>query len=495
MPHSLARLLFVLMLLGLASRAVADPPATEPPPEALPPQMWEQAPTHDQRLVNQLLDSPHWPFRAFAMLRLERFDGASIEPLLRARLADPAWQVRIFALRAMHRRGWAIPPAQLADEADARVILHALRCGVALDDEKIERGAKKLMRTRAIDELMLGLEVASASTNERLRREAQRRLTVLIERLDDAVLLRLNDRLARVLGVGRNGETVPRSIAAWREWAATAGPPTLASPEYRPPRLIRDGAEANVPFVATLDTERFARLLDYFGVLQARDLQLALVIDSTSSMVPMLNETRAGAEQLILFLDDLSKSMQLGVVAYRDHDNPPIWEGQPFTADIDAMREFLFGIRITGGRDLPEAVLAGLEACHELDWNKTAERQIILIGDARPHDHELYQLHQVLEWYRENDIEVHAVHVPQEPQESYMRLLDPVQASARRAELDEHNVLTRKQFQRIADTGGGSFISLTDSRQLVPEIMHLTIEEPWWPAFDEFYAMYCALCR
>ena len=34
-----------------------------------------------------------------------------------------------------------------------------------------------------------------------------------------------------------------------------------------------------------------------------------------------------------------------------------------------------------------------------------------------------------------------------------------------------------------------------EAEQLVPAIMHLTIEESWWPPFDEFYAAYLELCR
>jgi hypothetical protein len=31
--------------------------------------------------------------------------------------------------------------------------------------------------------------------------------------------------------------------------------------------------------------------------------------------------------------------------------------------------------------------------------------------------------------------------------------------------------------------------------ELVPAVMHLTIEEAWWPVFDEFYEVYVTLCR
>ena len=49
------------------------------------------------------------------------------------------------------------------------------------------------------------------------------------------------------------------------------------------------------------------------------------------------------------------------------------------------MRRALFGIRITGGADFPEAVFEGLVAASQLDWNRQAARQIVLIGDTE-HD-------------------------------------------------------------------------------------------------------------
>ena len=47
----------------------------------------------------------------------------------------------------------------------------------------------------------------------------------------------------------------------------------------------------------------------------------------------------------------------------------------------------------------------------------------------------------------------------------------------------------------IARRGGGESTTLNAAGDLVPAIMHLTIEEAWWPAFDEFYALYLELCR
>ncbi len=61
--------------------------------------------------------------------------------------------------------------------------------------------------------------------------------------------------------------------------------------------------------------------------------------------------------------------------------------------------------------------------------------------------------------------------------------------------VEDHNPLTDKAFSEIARLGGGDKVTLEDSADLVPSIMHLTIEKDWWPPFDQFYDLYLDLCR
>jgi len=211
-------------------------------------------------------------------------------------------------------------------------------------------------------------------------------------------------------------------------------------------------------------------------------------------MLPMINEARAGVESLILFLDDLARTMRLALVAYRDHDNLPVWEGEAFTTDVARIRGFLYRIRITGGWDLPEAVLEGLTACGQLKWSREAERQIVLVGDARPHDEDDYKISSLLDAFRQADVRVNTVHVPMQLSPAHWRL-PPEQRAEREAEIADHNALTATAFAEIAERGGGEHVTLDRAADLVPSIMHLSIETPWRPAFDEFYALYMDLCR
>lgn len=244
-----------------------------------------------------------------------------------------------------------------------------------------------------------------------------------------------------------------------------------------------------------MDDETLTRLLDYLASLRQRDLDLVIVMDATASMIPMINQARVGVDALILFLNDISREMRLAFIAYRDHDNKPVWDGHPFTTDIASIRKYLFDLRITGGADYPEAVLDGFTACNSLKWNREATREIVLVGDAPPHEQDVYQVHALMDSFRDSGITVHAVHVPMAYRAGHYDRLTPEQAEEARQFLEEYNASTRKTFTEIADAGGGRSAQVTDAEQLVPSIMHFTIEEAWWPVFDEFYAMYRELCR
>ena len=149
----------------------ADPPSTQPtPPPTAPsaPPVEQPEPTSaddqllaaaatpsfagieevERRTVLALLDSRHWPLRAFALMRLERYrPGPELEALITPRLCDESWQVRCYAIAAARRMGVDIPSELLAEESEPAVIRTALRAGLTLDPKIVSRGARVLMRT------------------------------------------------------------------------------------------------------------------------------------------------------------------------------------------------------------------------------------------------------------------------------------------------------------------------------------------------------------
>jgi hypothetical protein len=73
--------------------------------------------------------------------------------------------------------------------------------------------------------------------------------------------------------------------------------------------------------------------------------------------------------------------------------------------------------------------------------------------------------------------------------------LPPIKAVEAQQWLEQYNKTTGEMFASIAESGGGRKTEMKQADELVPSIMHFTIEEAWWPVFDEFYEANLGLCR
>jgi hypothetical protein len=128
--------------------------------------------------------------------------------------------------------------------------------------------------------------------------------------------------------------------------------------------------------------ERITELLDKE---EGKAVDIVLCLDTTSSMkddidrvrralIPMLNET------ITKFT-----SFRIGMVLYKDYYDEYLTRVIPFTGDFAQFQRTLNGIRVGGGRDIPEAVYEALhEGAVQFPW-QSESRIMILIGDAPPH--------------------------------------------------------------------------------------------------------------
>jgi len=474
------RLIPLIVTLWIATIATIATGQSSITPEDIP----ETLPAPERMALTALMTSEHWTFQVFGLLRLERFDRGVSGPIIRRCASSSHWQVRCFAIRQAHRAGVEFSPDLYLEEEHPRVVRTALRFGIPIDRDRMIRGARRLMETPRLDELLLGLEIAQASDDDGLRDEATKRLRRLLENFDPLTAVIASRRLALLIGI----HPAPTTREDWRLWAAErAGPIELAPASWARFRAAQDPPSR----VSELESESLLRLRDYLGALRQQPLDVAIVMDTTSSMIPMINQTRAEVDHFIVFLSDIARRVRLAFIAYRDHDNPPIWEGIELTDDVDTVRGFLREVKITGGRDLPEAVFEGLAATLRLRWDETATKQVVLVGDARPHDDDAYKIFEVLDTLGGAGITVHSVHIDMEiPIDVGRRLTE-----AQRREYAEHNTRTEAAFAEIATRGGGDAAKLGAADRLVPAIMHLTLHEQWWPIFDEFYDQYLILCR
>lgn len=120
---------------------------------------------------------------------------------------------------------------------------------------------------------------------------------------------------------------------------------------------------------------------------------VVFVIDATGSMKDDIEKLRN--EWIPELTEGLKEfgSVRLGLLLYRDYGDNYKYNGLPvryfkFTSDLNSFTRNLnsFSIKGTEGGDIPEAVYEGLYAGIKFyDWDKTAQKKIILIGDAEPH--------------------------------------------------------------------------------------------------------------
>ncbi|MDR3248558.1 MAG: VWA domain-containing protein, partial [Treponema sp.] len=116
-----------------------------------------------------------------------------------------------------------------------------------------------------------------------------------------------------------------------------------------------------------------------------KEVDIVLCLDTTSSMKDDIDEVR---KALIPMLKDTIaefKSFRIGMVLYKDYFEDYLNRVVSFTSDFNQFQRLLNGIRVGGGRDIPEAVYEALyEGAVKFPW-QAESRIMILIGDAPPH--------------------------------------------------------------------------------------------------------------
>ena len=155
-------------------------------------------------------------------------------------------------------------------------------------------------------------------------------------------------------------------------------------------------------------------------------VDIVFVLDSTGSMKDDVEKLR---KEWILELTKTLKDfgeLRLGLLLYRDYVDSYRYNGLPvrffkFTSDINSFTRNLnnFSIKGTEGGDIPEAVYEGLYAGIKFfDWDKNAQKKIILIGDAEPHPVPRgtgkYTKELVVQLAKENSITINAIITPDE---------------------------------------------------------------------------------
>ncbi|PJF40161.1 MAG: VWA domain-containing protein [Chloroflexi bacterium] len=187
-------------------------------------------------------------------------------------------------------------------------------------------------------------------------------------------------------------------------------------------------------------------------------LDLIFVIDTTSSMEDDIDAVKREAVNVINAVAASGNDWRIGIVTYRDQPISPY--GEPgdyvsrvetgFSIDQGAITTAINGITVAGGGDAREAVFSGLMTAIEFPWRDGAQKVIILMGDAPPHDPE-----PVTGFSRDSTLQA-AFNV--DPANVFPILI-------------ENNEDTRAAFQALADGSSGRLFNAQSSAEVVDTIL------------------------
>ena len=156
------------------------------------------------------------------------------------------------------------------------------------------------------------------------------------------------------------------------------------------------------------------------------NLDLVFAIDATGSMKNDIDKLKSDMQPLLQELFGETPGTRVGLLFYRDYGDTfkymdlPV-KVFPFTSNYTSFSKNLNSIRIYGkeGGDIPEAVYEAMYAsCEFYSWRTTAQKKIILIGDAEPHPtprgSKKYSKDYVMGIAESRKIKIHSILLPRD---------------------------------------------------------------------------------
>jgi Mg-chelatase subunit ChlD len=211
------------------------------------------------------------------------------------------------------------------------------------------------------------------------------------------------------------------------------------------------GPDAPVAGNSVAPTTFDDRFYEYMARARRDGLELCIVLDHTGSMTRVIGAAKAQARRLVERLRGYIPGFRAGLVTY---DDGP-WLRLPLTTDATAVEKAFGRVGASGGGDYEEGVDQGVYMAlrqEQMGWSQKAQRVIVIIGDAPPHEGDVERL-------------LHRLHV------------------ARADPMYEHPVIVHTVstadvevpwFPTIARAGGGVHVELRSTGRLVEELVALT---------------------
>ncbi len=216
----------------------------------------------------------------------------------------------------------------------------------------------------------------------------------------------------------------------------------------------------------------------YVGGMRQVGLDVVFVIDATGSMGWLIADVKGRVLELAAWMRELVPVTRLGVVAYRDGDDPEfLTRVQPLTLDARKVAAFLSRLEARGGGDSPEDLHAGLAAAiGEAGFQADAHRVILVLGDAPPHAEGMGETLTLVRDFHATGGTVTLVDTSFDanPTIAARRLHKRVEELQT---LDPRGAMP--EFQRLAEAGGGDAATLEGEADVARQLAVLVFGERW----------------
>ena len=228
---------------------------------------------------------------------------------------------------------------------------------------------------------------------------------------------------------------------------------------------------------------------DYIQYLRQTGIDVVFVIDATGSMAWVHNRVRERIEALAQYVRNLVPLARFGVIAYRDYQDPDfvIRLSQP-SFDILKARSFMGALDALGGGDVPEAVTEALrQAENTINWRAGAQRVLIVVGDAPPHNYEADEALTIADRMKRRGGRLSIVDSRVEANRKYLGRTESIGwLSLRAPSARRQDVLPA--FRALAKSGGGLAVTLAGERQLMKTLALLIFDDRFHDELAPFLA-------
>ena len=155
-------------------------------------------------------------------------------------------------------------------------------------------------------------------------------------------------------------------------------------------------------------------------------LDVVFAIDATGSMKNDIDKLKSDLQPELIRLFGETPGARIGLLFYRDYGDTFKYMDLPvkcynFTSNFTTFSKNLNSVKILGkeGGDVPEAVYEAMYAASEFySWRTTAQKKIILIGDAEPHPTPRgtgrYSKDYVMSVAEAKNIKIHSILLPKD---------------------------------------------------------------------------------